>query len=267
MIAHVNQPTPTFYDTAPDLQVPPGLEDVVRRCLEKRPEARFQNVDELSAALVTCRDIAPELFESVENTHTVITRKLQRAVTRDRWQRLLPGVVVGLIAAVVGVGIWQLGAAEEVPIGSAAPLPETPEIVRVGPTPSGTPIEVLGGSGAAVEGGDDGEAGDEGDVGDENVGDENVGDDNAVGTDSEGPDASIEEAAGPAERPPAETANTGAAAGAAGAGAAPAGDDGAASPVDDTPPAEPAEPAEPADAQGDGGDKDEAVEELMPSPY
>jgi serine/threonine-protein kinase len=42
-------PAPRVTVTRPDL--PPGIDDVVLRCLEKEPAARFQNVGELAAAL------------------------------------------------------------------------------------------------------------------------------------------------------------------------------------------------------------------------
>ena len=51
MIAHLNQAIPTFYSVAPEVEVPAGLEDVVRRCLAKRPADRFADMRELIGAL------------------------------------------------------------------------------------------------------------------------------------------------------------------------------------------------------------------------
>src|SRR6185436_8482752 len=49
MLMHVNDPPPRLSTRRRD--VPPGLEAVVMRCLEKEPEARFQSAVELAVAL------------------------------------------------------------------------------------------------------------------------------------------------------------------------------------------------------------------------
>jgi len=51
LFAHHRQPPPFFKHLRPDLDVPPALEAVVRKCLEKAPEARYQSMDELMVAL------------------------------------------------------------------------------------------------------------------------------------------------------------------------------------------------------------------------
>jgi len=253
MIAHVNQPTPTFFSANPDLQVPSGLEDVVRRCLEKRPEARYQNVEELAGALAACRAVAPELFESVNITHTVITQKLKRAESRERWRRIVPGVLIGLVTALVGVGIWRLGvdsgpATATTATAASTPPPVVPEegaeVVRIGPTPTGeSPDEVPPGDDAepsdAGEGEEEGSAADEEDL-----------------LEASGP--AVEEPPVQAVQPvqPVQPANAGSDAGAAAALV-----DTPAPDVGDTP-----DETGP-DETEEGGDKDEVVEELMPSPY
>ena len=61
----------------PDL--PPDLQEVVMKCLEKNPLRRFQNVDELGTALAGCRD-APRWTDEQANawwknhrSHTLAT--------------------------------------------------------------------------------------------------------------------------------------------------------------------------------------------------
>ncbi|RKH45888.1 TonB family protein [Corallococcus sicarius] len=51
IFAHYKEPPPTFQAVRPDLAVPPEIEMVVRRCLEKDPARRFQTMDELLEGL------------------------------------------------------------------------------------------------------------------------------------------------------------------------------------------------------------------------
>ncbi len=59
---HVHTPPPPFSESAPEVHIPPEVEAVVRRSLEKDPVARFQSVDELLRAF--CASV-----EAVEVTH------------------------------------------------------------------------------------------------------------------------------------------------------------------------------------------------------
>jgi serine/threonine-protein kinase len=63
LVKHLTEPPPRFADRFPDRRVPPALEAVAMRCLEKDPAARFQNADEFAAALVAAAppDIAPRV--------------------------------------------------------------------------------------------------------------------------------------------------------------------------------------------------------------
>lgn len=53
MIAHINQPIPAFAEANVDLVVPEGFENIVRRCLQKRPEDRYADVPALMRDLRT----------------------------------------------------------------------------------------------------------------------------------------------------------------------------------------------------------------------
>ncbi len=50
--AHVLTPPPRFSESCRNVKVPLPVEDTILRCLEKRPEDRFQTVGELQSALV-----------------------------------------------------------------------------------------------------------------------------------------------------------------------------------------------------------------------
>lgn len=56
LMLHLNAEIPTFYDVNPDVIVPDDIESLVRKCLEKQPDARFINADALLAAI---RDATP----------------------------------------------------------------------------------------------------------------------------------------------------------------------------------------------------------------
>ncbi len=48
---HLRDAPPTFADVVPDVAVAPELEVVIRRCMEKRPDDRYQSMDEVIADL------------------------------------------------------------------------------------------------------------------------------------------------------------------------------------------------------------------------
>ena len=51
LVAHIDEPPPSFRQSRPDLQLPPALEQVVLRCLAKAPDDRYPDMNELEAAL------------------------------------------------------------------------------------------------------------------------------------------------------------------------------------------------------------------------
>jgi len=51
MISHLNDPIPAFRDMAPEIAAPPGLEDVVRRCLAKETADRYFDMVSVFQAL------------------------------------------------------------------------------------------------------------------------------------------------------------------------------------------------------------------------
>ncbi|MEZ4318633.1 MAG: serine/threonine-protein kinase [Myxococcota bacterium] len=79
MIAHLNQEVPTIFSVAPDLVLPEGLEDIVRRCLAKTPSDRYQDTAELMADLATCMAHPPDQLRSgIQSSSTI-----QSAVVRQ----------------------------------------------------------------------------------------------------------------------------------------------------------------------------------------
>ncbi len=47
IVKHMKEPPPAMHSVRPDLDLPPEVEALVRRCLEKEPAKRFQTMDEM----------------------------------------------------------------------------------------------------------------------------------------------------------------------------------------------------------------------------
>ena len=91
LAAHVHRDVPPFARYRPELRLPDGLEDTVRRCLAKRPEDRFIEVGELVRAL--------EAYIERLDTPTVWTPP-----RRYRWW--LWSAVAVLASVVAGLAWW-----------------------------------------------------------------------------------------------------------------------------------------------------------------
>ncbi len=72
-------------------KIPPALQKVMRRCLEKNPERRFQSASDLAFAL-----------EALSDSGSGITA----AVGPARWRRVLAWTAAALLLAAVAVGLY-----------------------------------------------------------------------------------------------------------------------------------------------------------------
>jgi len=101
MIAHLNQPTPTFFSVSPDLEVPDGLENVVRRCLAKNPKERFQTMEELQEAMAYFLNVTPDQYRTVSRSQVTLERYAPELSNRQpitRWILLGAGSIMALSA-------------------------------------------------------------------------------------------------------------------------------------------------------------------------
>jgi Tol biopolymer transport system component len=80
------------------LSIPPGLDRIVRRCLEKTPELRFQSANDLAFALETLSTVSPS------SAAAPAAGELP-APARQRQASWLPWIVAGL-AALAAVAAW-----------------------------------------------------------------------------------------------------------------------------------------------------------------
>ena len=138
LYAHVHTPLPPLRDSLPDL--PPSVEEIVRRLLAKTPEDRYQTAGAFADALrVASEIVAKEGEDREERTrpqhrerlHTLWRRIVQRLTTKFEaalikasllaqatplWTRIMSGTV-----AVAVMGILWLSATSNPP-----PVPATP---------------------------------------------------------------------------------------------------------------------------------------------
>ncbi|MEQ1570706.1 MAG: serine/threonine-protein kinase, partial [Myxococcota bacterium] len=141
MIAHLNQPIPTFYSVAPELEVPPGLEEVVRRCLAKAPADRFTSMRELIDALTPLMDVAPEGIRTMTQASSILqgsteARRVDTGRTALVFAMLGTFAIAGL--AVLMVGLIAVGGIFA-KIGVPTPQLVAPSVLAPATTPIAPP--------------------------------------------------------------------------------------------------------------------------------
>lgn len=159
MLAHINNPSPTFFATAPDIVVPSGLEEIVRNCLRKDPSSRYQSMDDLIADLAGVVDLPSGSWRTNSFVTGMIdsqARQLPPPVPqpvveeeepppRSMVPFMLMAVVIGVVGIALGISaVMQSGPPEVQPVPSklVAPVataePVEPEPVEDEPTPEPT---------------------------------------------------------------------------------------------------------------------------------
>jgi len=123
--AVLTEPTPSISDYRSD--VPPALEFIIRRCLEKDRERRFPDVAQLSAALgaLDCTPSPQSGFVSVRpsKSNAVDEEQAPTLRPRRRWVGVVCGLaVLGGCVAVLGQGVRQ----GRIHVPSAAEIRQVP---------------------------------------------------------------------------------------------------------------------------------------------
>lgn len=128
MSAILNQEPPSISQLAPD--VPPAFERVIRRCLEKRPDQRFQSASDLAFALQALSD--PTLVSST-GAHAI----LKETPTRSRIWAVL--AISGALLAIALLGYFWMQS------------PATPRVANyVQLTHDGQPKSLIGTDGSRL---------------------------------------------------------------------------------------------------------------------
>jgi len=156
IMAHLTKEIPPFSTSAPDVVFPPGLEEVVRRCLSRKPEDRFASMERLQDALAEFFPDAPRrvlvadpeeeieptesLEVDVESTEgTLHTNNVSISTQTVRPTRRLT-LLMGLgVLVLVCWAAWAMFLRPSVPEVVVEPEPEAPVVVE--PAPAAVPLE------------------------------------------------------------------------------------------------------------------------------
>jgi predicted Ser/Thr protein kinase len=169
MIAHLNHPIPTFYSVAPQLEVPPGLEDIVRRCLAKHPSDRFGSMRDVMDSLVALMEAPPDVMRTMTQSHSILPAEARGGRSLGGAPAAIALLLFGsaglLLVTMLVVGLVALGGilqnqwanskeapVEVVPAIVVAPAPTVagpaevaPPPVAPAPVPAATPVPAADG--------------------------------------------------------------------------------------------------------------------------
>jgi serine/threonine protein kinase len=140
MMAHVSEPVVPLSQAMPDVVLPPGLEAVVLRCLEKDPDRRFRSMEEMLSALklepgagLQAIDSGQHVFASPALLYGPASIAAPEPPPPSNTPRLLALVVVAAVACAAILYITSV----------RAPAPPAPTVAIsdsavVAPPPSGS---------------------------------------------------------------------------------------------------------------------------------
>lgn len=148
MIEHMNAPVPTFFSVKPDLVAPPGLEEIVRKCLEKRAEDRYPDMQSLMNDLATAMNLPPEQYKTT-STATNVTMERRQKPQYARTTNTTTIALIGLLAlgllmmlAVIGVAAFSFGSSFRPTPPAVEPLVQaTPPVAPVVHEPPALVVE------------------------------------------------------------------------------------------------------------------------------
>ena len=123
--------------------MPPGLEEIVYRCLAKEPEERYPEVGALMQDLQVCLGISPEEYHSTTqlssaSLHSHHALPALDPPRRENNSRALLVLALLVLIMLVGSGSWVLSRAmiESAATANANPVEAPPEVPVEGADPS-----------------------------------------------------------------------------------------------------------------------------------
>jgi serine/threonine-protein kinase len=125
-------------------RVPPGLEQLVMRCLRKDPAERFQNMRDMRAALEVC--LTAEVAQPLSSVDTALVETPLRRVPR-RW--IIAGVTVCCALAGGGLGVLAVRAWRRTPAGAGSAESRGGAVARA-VVPAAVPVAVRRDAGGPV---------------------------------------------------------------------------------------------------------------------
>jgi len=117
MMAHLSEPVPHLADAAPGVAVPPGLDEILQRCMAKDREQRYASMDELLQALRSYRGPGVAMISGSGPTASgpqqvssgpsasISSAHMPAVVLPPESARRLPFFVLALTVAIGGVGV------------------------------------------------------------------------------------------------------------------------------------------------------------------
>ncbi len=141
MMAHVGRPPPTLAEAAPDLALPPRLEDVVRRGLEKRIADRIGSAAEYLELLDGVEPLdRPSAGHAVPGAEPAVPRPASIADAAEPIPRtwlLRAGAVLGAVTVLAIVAVIADGGGARAPRGASAKhAPSAPPLPTLLPAPA-----------------------------------------------------------------------------------------------------------------------------------
>ncbi|MEZ4234699.1 MAG: serine/threonine-protein kinase [Myxococcota bacterium] len=161
-IAHLKAPVPTFASLGLPFDIPPGIEVVVRKCLEKRPEDRFRSALAVDFALRGCLEASSQpsrprqagsVGDQLSRGATALREGVDQLVAAGRRtgpRGLAAAALAALLLGVLLVGgassatvVWVVSSitggsdgAGEAPADDAPTVPNSLRAVEVPPIPA-----------------------------------------------------------------------------------------------------------------------------------
>lgn len=106
---HMNEDPEALNVVRPGINISPELENIITTCMQKSPDRRFQNADDLVAALEGLKECPNMRLGQNGSSSTTNAQSAQRKITAPFSKKVsqLPKILMGIgIACVVGLGAY-----------------------------------------------------------------------------------------------------------------------------------------------------------------